>query len=143
VVVDYAHTPDALEQALRALREVCKGQLWCVFGCGGERDPGKRPLMGKLAEALADHVVLTNDNPRGEEPFSIIQDILSGIREKARVYVEPERTRAIERAVLQAGEEDVVLLAGKGHETYQEIRGQRLPLSDRDAVRRILGGDTL
>ncbi len=143
VVIDYAHTPDALEQALRALREVCPGELWCVFGCGGERDPGKRPLMGQIAEALADHVVLTNDNPRGEEPLAIIYEIFLGMRRRAHVYVESDRTKAIETAVLQAEEDDVVLVAGKGHESYQEIGGQRLPLSDRDVVRRLLGGYSL
>lgn len=140
VVVDYAHTPDALEQALRTLREVCPGRLWCVFGCGGERDPGKRPLMGQVAETLADHVVLTNDNPRGEEPLGVIYDIFLGVRRKAHVYIESDRTKAIEIAVLQADEDDVVLVAGKGHETYQEIGGQRLPFSDRDVVRRMLDG---
>jgi UDP-N-acetylmuramoyl-L-alanyl-D-glutamate--2,6-diaminopimelate ligase len=138
VVVDYAHTPDGLEQALRALREICSGAIWCVFGCGGERDSGKRPFMGQVAEEYADHVVLTHDNPRGEDPIAIMNDILSGIRQRDCARIELDRAKAIREAVLQADEDDVVLVAGKGHEAYQEIQGQRLPFSDRDVVRRII-----
>ncbi len=140
VMVDYAHTPDALAQALKSVREVCAGTLWCVFGCGGERDAGKRPLMGQAAEANADAIIVTTDNPRGEDPLTIIQDILSGIREQGRVQVEPDRAEAIATAIRSAREGDVVLLAGKGHETYQEIAGVRYPFSDRDLVRGILAG---
>jgi UDP-N-acetylmuramoyl-L-alanyl-D-glutamate--2,6-diaminopimelate ligase len=140
VVVDYAHTPDALAQALKSVREVCAGTLWCVFGCGGERDAGKRPLMGQAAEANADTIIVTTDNPRGEDPFAIIQTILSGIREQGRVQVEPDRAKAIAAAIRSAREGDVVLVAGKGHETYQEIAGIRHPFSDRDLVRGILAG---
>ena len=140
VVIDYAHTPDALAQALRALREICSSQLWCVFGCGGERDPGKRPLMGQVAETLADQIVLTNDNPREEAPSAIIRGILSGLRRPGRITVEPDRRKAIEMALSQASQEDAVLIAGKGHEPYQEIQGQRRPFSDREVVCSILGG---
>jgi UDP-N-acetylmuramoyl-L-alanyl-D-glutamate--2,6-diaminopimelate ligase len=140
VVVDYAHTPDALEKALGVLRETAAargGRLICVFGCGGERDPGKRPQMGTIAGALADLVVLTSDNPRGEDPQAIIDDILAGM--KARPAVQPDRGRAVAEAVAAADARDVVLLAGKGHEPYQEIAGVRHPYSDLDAAKSALG----
>jgi len=140
IVVDYAHTPDGLEKALWALREVCDGQLWCVFGCGGERDPGKRPLMGQVAEELADQVVVTSDNPRGEDPMIIIENILAGLRHRDRAKVEPDRAKAIAETIRKAGKNDVILVAGKGHETYQEIAGRRVPFSDRDVVRGIMAG---
>jgi UDP-N-acetylmuramoyl-L-alanyl-D-glutamate--2,6-diaminopimelate ligase len=133
-VVDYAHTPDALEQALRALRPHCRGRLWCVFGCGGERDVGKRPLMGACAEALADVVVVTDDNPRGEDGDAIVRDILSGIRRPPSVRVERARDRAIAQALQEAGEGDVVLVAGKGHECFQQIGSRMVPFSDRAFV---------
>lgn len=139
VVVDYAHTPDGLQQALRAVRELCAGRLWCVFGCGGERDRGKRPQMGRVAEALADHVVLTWDNPRREDPAAIIDAILSGIGDPDRVRVVPDRAEAIALALSQAAPGDAVVVAGKGHEAYQEIAGQRYPFCDRDVVQGILG----
>ena len=129
VVVDYAHTPDALEQVLATLREIVDGgRLICVFGCGGNRDRGKRPLMGAAAAAGADEVWLTSDNPRNEDPRSIIDDILAGTGGTPRV--EPDRARAIFEAVGGARRGDVVLIAGKGHEDYQEIVGERLPFSD-------------
>ena len=131
LVVDYAHTPDALEQALTTLREVARargGKLHCLFGCGGERDPGKRPLMGAVAERLADRVVVTSDNPRREAPAAIIDDILRGMATEP--LVEPERASAIRLAVAGAAAPDVVLLAGKGHESYQEVADRRLPFSD-------------
>jgi UDP-N-acetylmuramoyl-L-alanyl-D-glutamate--2,6-diaminopimelate ligase len=134
VVVDYAHTPDALDQALTALRPHCGGRLWCIFGCGGERDTGKRPLMGAVAEALADVVVLTDDNPRGEEGDAIIADILSGMARPGAARVERARDQAIARAIEAAGEADVVLVAGKGHEVFQEVGERRMPFSDRDYV---------
>jgi UDP-N-acetylmuramoyl-L-alanyl-D-glutamate--2,6-diaminopimelate ligase len=133
-VVDYAHTSDALEHALRALRPHCSGRLWCVFGCGGERDVGKRPLMGACAEALADVVVVTDDNPRGEDGDAIVRDILSGVRRPAAVRVERARDRAIAQALQEAGEGDVVLLAGKGHERFQQIGSRMVPFSDRAFV---------
>lgn len=131
VVVDYAHTPDALEQVLKALRGHCRegGQLWCVFGCGGDRDRGKRSLMGTAASRHADRLVITSDNPRGEEPQAIIDEILGGVR-GTQPAVLPDRAAAIAHAIASAGERDVVVVAGKGHETYQEVGGQRLPFSD-------------
>ena len=138
-VVDYAHTPDALAQALAALREHCTGALWCVFGCGGERDRGKRPLMGEVAETLADRVVVTDDNPRGEDGAGIVADILAGMSDPARARVERDRARAIVGAITAAVPGDVVLVAGKGHEDTQQIGERRFPFSDRLAVLRALG----
>lgn len=136
VVIDYAHTPDALEKTLLTLRQVAherQGELWCVFGCGGDRDPGKRPQMGKIAE-LAQHVVVTSDNPRTEKPEAIIQDILSGMSSgiSGGPQVIEDRASAILFAVKHAGKNDVVLLAGKGHETYQDIDGKKWPFSDEE-----------
>ncbi|MCK9388588.1 MAG: UDP-N-acetylmuramoyl-L-alanyl-D-glutamate--2,6-diaminopimelate ligase [Sulfuritalea sp.] len=139
IVVDYAHTPDALEKALGVLRETAAargGKLVCVFGCGGGRDPGKRPQMGAIAERLADRMVLTSDNPRGEDPQAIIDDVLAGMQ--ALPLVQPDRGRAIADAVNGADARDVVLLAGKGHEPYQEIAGVRYPFSDIDAAKSAL-----
>lgn len=133
VIVDYAHTPDALERALAAAREHCRGQLWCVFGCGGERDTGKRALMGAVARRAADQVILTDDNPRGESPEAIVRDIMAGTGEQVRVI--HDRARAIATAVHEAGAGDVVLVAGKGHEAWQERAGQRLAFSDAAQVR--------
>ncbi len=139
VVVDYAHTPDALEKVLGVLREAAAargGSLVCVFGCGGERDPGKRPLMGAVAQALADRVVLTSDNPRGEDPQAIIAAIAAGMRHAPRIQA--NRARAVAEAVADAGARDVILLAGKGHEPYQEIAGVRHPYSDLAAAKSAL-----
>jgi UDP-N-acetylmuramoyl-L-alanyl-D-glutamate--2,6-diaminopimelate ligase len=133
VIVDYAHTPDALEQALAALRETAAvrgGRLVCVFGCGGDRDPGKRPQMGAIAARLADRVIVTSDNPRGENPDAIIDAVLAGAGCDAGA--QRDRGAAIAQAVAAAAAQDVVLIAGKGHETYQEIQGRRLPFSDVD-----------
>ena len=133
VVVDYAHTPDALGRALEALRETAAsrgGKLICVFGCGGDRDKAKRPLMGELASTLADHVILTNDNPRSEDPQAILNDVLGGMQ--VQPVVQPDRAAAILQAVWRAEDNDVILLAGKGHETYQEIAGHRTPFDDRE-----------
>lgn len=130
IVVDYAHTPDALANALAALRPLAGargGQLAVVFGCGGDRDKGKRPQMGSVAEAGADRVMVTSDNPRSESPAAIIEAVLGGL---VHAEVEPDRALAIRRAVAEAADHDVILLAGKGHEDYQEIGGQRLPFSD-------------
>lgn len=129
VVVDYAHTPDALENALRSLRETAPGALTVVFGCGGDRDRGKRPQMGAIASALADRVYVTSDNPRSEDPQLIINDIVSGMQGHNYV-VEVDRRRAIERAIAQARCGDVVLVAGKGHETYQIVGERILPFDD-------------
>ncbi|HXC41178.1 MAG TPA: UDP-N-acetylmuramoyl-L-alanyl-D-glutamate--2,6-diaminopimelate ligase [Burkholderiales bacterium] len=134
VVVDYAHTPDALEKTLVTLKDVARatnGRLLCVFGCGGDRDRGKRPLMGAVALRHADAIVLTSDNPRSEDPQAIIDDILSGMAAaQAQPQAEPDRARAVRLALDQARAGDVVLLAGKGHEDYQEIGGRKLPFSD-------------
>ena len=138
VVVDYAHTPDALENALRALRPTANardGRLRVVFGCGGDRDPGKRPQMGALAEQLADHVLVTSDNPRSEAPQAIIDQIVAGM---SRPEVEIDREAAIRRCIAEASVSDVVLLAGKGHEPYQEIAGVRHPFSDVDQAQAAL-----
>ena len=134
VVVDYAHTPDALNKAMQALRAHTDGRLFCVFGCGGDRDAAKRPVMGGAAESLADVVILTDDNPRTEPGDKIIDDILRGMGNPERVIVERERRRAIERALTEAATEDVVLVAGKGHETYQIIGDARIAYSDIDTV---------
>ncbi|GIX31119.1 MAG: UDP-N-acetylmuramoyl-L-alanyl-D-glutamate--2,6-diaminopimelate ligase [Porticoccaceae bacterium] len=138
VVVDYAHTPRALSAALAALRPHCPGRLWVVFGCGGERDPGKRPLMGAAAEIGADRVVVTSDNPRGEDPAAIAAAILAGMADPAAAVVELDRAAAIRRAVAEAQEGDWILVAGKGHEAWQEVAGRRLPLCDRELVRAAL-----
>jgi UDP-N-acetylmuramyl-tripeptide synthetase len=147
-VIDYAHTPDALAKVLDALREVMRetgsvrraraagsGRLICVFGCGGDRDPGKRPLMGRVASRLADRVVVTSDNPRNEDPAAIIADILKGAKNS---IVEPDRERAIRVALRDAGPGDIVLVAGKGHESYQSVRGVNLPYSDTAVVQQAL-----
>ena len=135
VVVDYAHTPQALEQALKVLRRLCQGQLWCVFGCGGERDPGKRPLMGACAERFADHVIITDDNPRGEDAREIIEAIRSGMKHPDAPRVIRDRQSAITRALAESAGQDVVLIAGKGHEDYQLVGTRRVAVSDRDSVR--------
>jgi UDP-N-acetylmuramoyl-L-alanyl-D-glutamate--2,6-diaminopimelate ligase len=134
VVVDYAHTPDALRQALTALRSHLHGQLVCVFGCGGDRDSGKRPMMARVAESLADRIVMTTDNPRGEEPTAIIRDMLAGLKDPDQAQVIEDRATAIRHAVLESGSGDIVLVAGKGHETWQEMNGQKVPFSDEATV---------
>ncbi len=130
VFVDYAHTPNAIEGALRALRMHCRGNLWCVFGCGGDRDKGKRPLMGRAAERLADRIVVTSDNPRNEPAAKIIDEIVDGLAHPERATVLEDRAAAIAWAVAEADVADVVLIAGKGHENYQEIGNARQPFSD-------------
>jgi murE/murF fusion protein len=139
--VDYAHTPDALGKALAALRPLANqrgGRLWCVFGCGGDRDAAKRPLMGAMAARYADQVVVTSDNPRSEKMDVIISQILLGLTGDAAVTVQPDRALAIAQTLARAAANDVLLIAGKGHEDYQEVAGKRLPFSDRDQVRRAL-----
>ena len=136
VVVDYAHTPDALEKVLSTLREQTLGKLICVFGCGGDRDAGKRPIMGAVAEKLADSVVVTSDNPRGENADSIAHAIVAGM--KKLPVVELDRALAIKRAVMSAKKRDVVLVAGKGHEDYQEIAGVKHHFSDAEQVQAAL-----
>jgi UDP-N-acetylmuramyl-tripeptide synthetase len=138
VVVDYAHTPDAIAQALQALRSQAtarQGQLWCVLGCGGDRDASKRPLMAAAAEAVADQVVLTSDNPRSEPPELILAAMVGGLRHPHKASIEVDRAVAIAQTLAQAAVQDVVLLAGKGHETEQEIQGVRYPFSDVEQAR--------
>ena len=134
-VVDYAHTPDGLRSALKAMHEHVDGRIWCVFGCGGNRDRGKRPLMAEVAEELADFVVLTDDNPRNENADDIIRQILLGFNDRECVLVERDRARAIAHAISAAAPGDIVLVAGKGHESYQDICGQRMAFSDTAQVR--------
>jgi len=144
VVVDYAHTPDALEKVLETLRGLLPpgAKLHCVFGCGGDRDPGKRPLMGEVATRLADRVIITSDNPRSEDPHAIIEDIVAGTH--PNYEIEADRSGAIFKALQSASPDDVVLVAGKGHETYQEVGSRRFPFDDvhvaREALNRLAGG---
>ncbi|MFK8067633.1 MAG: UDP-N-acetylmuramoyl-L-alanyl-D-glutamate--2,6-diaminopimelate ligase [Gammaproteobacteria bacterium] len=138
VVVDFAHTPDGLESALSTLKELCVGKLWCVFGCGGDRDKGKRSLMGKVAEKLSDSIIITNDNPRSEDPEMIADQILAGIKNSDRANVIFDRKQAIEFAINSVQQNDIVLIAGKGHEEWQEVNGQRFPFNDRNIVLNIL-----
>ena len=137
VLVDYAHTPDALEAVLSSVRDVAAGRVWVVFGCGGDRDAGKRPLMGEVAARLADEVVVTSDNPRSEDPRQIVDDILRGVDRPVRVEV--DRARAIQLALREAHRGDVVVLAGKGHEATQEAGGIKRPFDDRQVARVALG----
>ena len=142
-VIDFAHSPDALEQVLKALRDVAQqraGQLWCVFGCGGDRDALKRPIMGRIAESIADHVMVTSDNPRSEVPEKIMADILSGFEVPEKAQVNADRATAILQTIRQAKPEDVILIAGKGHEETQEIAGKKHPFSDRVHVQLAMGG---
>jgi UDP-N-acetylmuramyl tripeptide synthase len=140
-VVDYAHTPDALDKALRALRPVAQdrgGALWCVFGCGGNRDATKRPMMGAIATRLADRVVLTSDNPRNEPAHYILSQILAGVPGHDEVCVIEDRAEAIRLALSKAHPADVVLIAGKGHETTQEVAGKKWAFSDAEHARAAL-----
>lgn len=139
VVIDYAHTPDALKHVLDALHEHSKDNIWCVFGCGGNRDQGKRAQMGVIAESLASKVVITTDNPRTEDPQAIVKDICEGLKTPSAVHVELDRAQAIDYALSNADEDDIVLVAGKGHENYQEVNGKRYPFSDFATVQQYLG----
>lgn len=134
-LVDYAHTPDGLRSALVALRDHFEGKIWCVFGCGGNRDKGKRPMMGEIAEIHADWLIIADDNPRNEQGNDIVQHILSGIGNESKVLVIRDRAEAIEFAIANAKPGDVVLVAGKGHETYQDVGGNKLIFSDANQVR--------
>jgi UDP-N-acetylmuramoyl-L-alanyl-D-glutamate--2,6-diaminopimelate ligase len=139
VVVDYAHTPDALRNTIAIARDLTKGRVITLFGCGGDRDRSKRPLMGMAAAELSDFVVLTSDNPRSEDPLAIMNDALVGVRRfDTQHAVEPDRAKAIRIAIEQAGPDDVVLLAGKGHETYQVFKDRTVPFDDREAARQAL-----
>lgn len=139
VVVDYAHKPDALQKVLHALKEHTGGRLCCVFGCGGERDQGKRPLMAKIAEDLADHVIVTNDNPRHEKPETIAADIMQGFLHPELVQVELDRSKAIENSIQWASAKDCILIAGKGAERYQQIGDEKFPFDDVKKVNEFLG----
>ena len=135
VYVDYAHTPDALENVLKTMRHHTAGKLWVVFGCGGDRDKTKRPVMGKIAAELADFVIVTSDNPRTEQPQAIIDDILAGMQDSDTPrHVEPDRVEAIHYAMDNARPGDVIILAGKGHEDYQEINHVHYPMDERVIV---------
>jgi UDP-N-acetylmuramoyl-L-alanyl-D-glutamate--2,6-diaminopimelate ligase len=138
VLVDYAHTPDALERALEAVRAFGPRRLLCVFGCGGDRDRGKRPLMGAIASSKSDLVFLTSDNPRSEDPLAILAGIEEGIVERAKTRTIVDRAAAIEEAIAACGEGDALLIAGKGHETYQIVGDRSLPFDDREVARAAL-----
>ncbi len=140
IFVDYAHTPDALMNVLKALRTVTEGKLIVVFGCGGERDREKRPMMGRVSTSIADVVIITSDNPRGEDPERIAGEILSGTVEGSNVEVILNRRDAIRRGIELKGEKDILLIAGKGHEPYQEVSGKKIPFSDSLVVREIIDG---
>ena len=141
VIVDYAHTPDALEKALTTLTQLKEGRLWVVFGCGGDRDRAKRPMMGKIASQYADQVVLTSDNPRSEDPSGILQEISAGVLPLVKAVQMVDRESAIHYALSQAACEDIVLIAGKGHESYQQIGSDRFDFSDQAVARKWLGLD--
>ncbi len=143
VIVDYAHTPDGLENVLKAARDIkpANGKLICIFGCGGDRDATKRPKMGQIAEELADKVIVTSDNPRSEDPQQIITDILAGFKSVNDVIVEPDRELAIKEAHKLAKPDDVVLVAGKGHEDYQILANETIHFDDREEVRKIFSGE--
>lgn len=142
LVVDFAHTPNALEHVLHALRAHCKGSLWCVFGAGGDRDRGKRPLMAEAVAQYADRIVVTSDNPRREDPLAIIEDIMGGFDGRRRlVQVEPDRAAAIRKAWTEAGTGDVILVAGKGHESVQIVGDEERPWSDREFARSLAGAE--
>ena len=137
-IVDYSHTPDALEKALLATRKHCRGRVICVFGCGGERDPGKRPMMGAIAERLADCIVVTDDNPRGEDGDVIVADIVRGLRLPQSAVIQRDRAAAIEYAIEAASADDAVLIAGKGHEDYQIVGAEKRHFSDRQIAQAAL-----
>lgn len=141
VVIDYAHTPDGLDNALRALRETTEGRLITVFGCGGDRDKTKRPLMGRIAAEQSDVTIITSDNPRSEDPQAIIEDVLAGVKGRGKkVYTEPDRRRAIALALKKARAQDVVLLAGKGQETYQVLATGKVHMDEREIVKELTEG---
>jgi UDP-N-acetylmuramoyl-L-alanyl-D-glutamate--2,6-diaminopimelate ligase len=139
VIIDYSHTPDSLQKSLKVLRELTLTTLWVVFGCGGDRDSAKRPIMGKIAEDFADHIVITSDNPRSESPESIVDMIMQGISNSENIHIELNRYNAIKYALDHSKPGDTILIAGKGHEDYQEIKGKKYPFDDRKVVEELLG----
>ncbi|KGY13678.1 UDP-N-acetylmuramoylalanyl-D-glutamate--2,6-diaminopimelate ligase [Vibrio tubiashii] len=138
IVVDYAHTPDALEKALQALRVHCTGKLWAIFGCGGDRDKGKRPMMASIGERLADYAILTDDNPRSESPQAIVRDMLAGMENPQTAIVEHNRFDALKYALDNSQPDDIILLAGKGHEDYQVMANETIHYSDRESAMLLL-----
>ena len=139
VIIDYAHTPDGLYNVIRTIRGFCKGRIITVFGCGGDRDAGKRPKMGRIAAELSDYCVVTSDNPRTENPVAIINDVVEGVKNgKCDYSVVVNRFEAIETALDMAKKDDVVLLAGKGHETYQILADRTIDFDEREIVRKLL-----
>jgi UDP-N-acetylmuramoyl-L-alanyl-D-glutamate--2,6-diaminopimelate ligase len=134
VLIDYAHTPDSLENVLTSVRGFCKGRLISVFGCGGDRDNTKRPIMGEIGARLADIAIITSDNPRTEDPNQIIDQVLSGIQDRSSCLVEENRRKAIRKAMALAEKDDIIVLCGKGHETYQILGTQKTHLDEREEV---------
>jgi len=138
VIIDYAHTPDGLKNVLEAIRQFSKGKLITVFGCGGDRDSNKRSKMGSIAEKLSDFIFITSDNPRTENPIKIVNDILSGMKNKNNIIVEIDRFKAIQQAIDFAKDEDIVLIAGKGHEDYQILSDEIIDFNDREITKDLL-----
>jgi len=135
ILIDYAHTPDGLENVLSSVKDFCKGRVIAVFGCGGDRDPMKRPIMGHIGVKLSDFAVITSDNPRTEDPMAIIEDILTGVKQEDGEYIVIEDRRAAIRYAMDIGKkDDIIILAGKGHETYQDIGGVKRHLDEREEV---------
>lgn len=141
VIIDYAHTPDAFKKVLCFIKKFCRGKLWCIFGCGGDRDFAKRSIMGCIAEQYSDHVIVTNDNPRTEDPQSIINEIVCNIRYSRKIKIIEDRAHAINTAILQTHAEDFILIFGKGHEKYQIIQNDRINYSDQDVIRNFLSNN--
>ena len=138
VIIDYAHTPDGLKKVLQSIRKISQGKLITVFGCGGDRDKSKRPLMGSIAAEFSDYVLITSDNPRSEEPQKIVNDILMGIKKNDQIKIEIDRFQAIKKAIDFAKKEDIVLIAGKGHEDYQILNDKVIHFDDRKIARKLL-----
>ena len=138
VIIDYAHTPDGLKKVLQSIKKLCEGKLITVFGCGGDRDRSKRPLMGSIAEKFSDYVFITSDNPRSEEPQKIVNDILMGIEKREKITIEIDRFKAINESIKFANKEDIVLIAGKGHEDYQILNDKVIDFDDRKIAYKFL-----
>ena len=138
VIVDYAHTPDGLKKVLESIKKLCEGKLITVFGCGGDRDSGKRPLMGSIAEEFSDYVFITSDNPRSEDPEKIVSEILKGIEKRDQIKIEIDRFIAIKESIEFAKKEDIVLIAGKGHEDYQILNDKIIDFDDRKIAYKFL-----